>query len=447
MTDREWRNHVHEMIRQHQIHSVRVCVQDASNVARSRYVTAHQFLEQLEAGGFSFPSALFGFNVGAELVPGVGSEFREGFPSWRLVPDLGTFSVLPYAPGIARIIGDVYTLSHYPVLYAPRHVLRRILARISERGWRIRGSYEYEFYVFRKTDTGAWAPAWDGLQCFSETKQAEVEDLILSIVSALQEMGAGPEIANTEYGSGQFEVSNAPFWDIEIADMAFYYRSSIKEVLAKAGYRACFMSKPRSNMSGSGAHLHHSLFDHEGHNLFWDPEKPDGLSDLCRWFIGGQLEHASALAALACGTVNSYKRLQPHSFAPTTATWGYENRATMLRVPHFRGDNTRIENRLPGADADPYLTLAGIIAAGMDGIDKRIEPPPPVSNEDAYGAQFAQLPRTPEEGLRILRKDPWLREVLGSETIEALWALRYSDYTRFLSHVTDWELATYQDLF
>ncbi|WP_051343936.1 glutamine synthetase family protein [Alicyclobacillus herbarius] len=434
-------------MRDEQIQSVRVCVQDLANVARARYVTSRHFLDALEGDPLSFPSALFGLPASAQIVDGPGgASFADGFPSWPMFPDLSTFSVLPYAPGIGRVIADVVDSDGQPLPYAPRAVLRRVLERFAEQDWRVCGSYEYEFYLLQLED-GSWKPAWSGLQCFSEAAQAPMEPVLLDILQTLQELGAGPEVANSEYGSGQFEVSNAPFWDLEIADMAFYYRTSIREVAAKHGYRATFMSKPLTGMNGSGAHLHHTLYDAEGANLFADAKAPDGLSNLCRWFIAGQLAHAEAITAITCGTINSYKRMQPHSFAPTRACWGYEHRGAFIRIPRARGHSTRLENRVPGADADPYLTLAAILAAGLDGIERRLAPPPPVQVNPYTATDLPRLPRTFEQGLEVLQTDTWLQEVLGESTVHQLVSLREADYTAYQNTVTDWETRTYLDLY
>jgi glutamine synthetase len=207
------------------------------------------------------------------------------------------------------------------------------------------------------------------------------------------------------------------------------------------------MSKPVTTSSGSGAHMNHSLYSQGGENLFFDPDQSDGLSDLSRWFIGGQIAHAEALCALVNPTVNSYKRLQPYSFAPTTASWGYEHRGAMIRVPHKRGDATRLENRLPGADTNPYLTLAAILAAGLDGIRNRIEPPAPLVNQDAYTAEAKRLPRTLPTALQALAEDALFRTWLGEEFVHHFIALRQAEYERFHAHVTDWELKEYMDLF
>jgi glutamine synthetase len=260
-------------------------------------------------------------------------------------------------------------------------------------------------------------------------------------------MGAGPEVANTEYGSGQFEVTNSPFWGVEIADMAFFYRTSIKELLAKKGYSATFMSKPLANMSGSGAHMNHSLYDLEGNNLFYDSTREHGLSDLCLNFIGGQLRHAKALTALCNPTINSYKRLQPYSFAPNKTSWGYEHRSAMIRVPGARGEHTRLENRLPGSDTNPYITLAALLAAGLDGIKNKIQPLPPLQNMDAYSSDLERLPTSLPEALVELENDECFANILGKEFIDHYSTLRKSEWNRFLKAVTDWELKEYLPLF
>ncbi|KLU61991.1 glutamate--isopropylamine ligase [Peptococcaceae bacterium CEB3] len=451
MSVTDLRSHISQLIQERQIHTVRVVLHDPSNIQRARYVPVRYFLEQVIQGSLSYPSALFSMDTSASLVPDAGDGFAGGYPSWVMKPDLATFGIIPSSPGMAHVIADIYLPNGQPVPTAPRHVLRRVLADISEAGYRVYGAFEYEFYVFRTdgshTGMQGLEPIWNGLQCFSEVKQAEVEDIITSVMFALTDMGAGPEVANTEYGSGQFEVTNSPFWGLEIADMAFYYRTLIREVLQHKGYKVSFMAKPVTNMSGSGAHTHHSLFDHKGNNLFSDPEQPDGLSQLCRWFIGGQIQHARALSALCNPTVNSYKRLKPYSFAPTTVTWGYEHRGAIIRIPQHRGENTRLENRLPGADTNPYITLAAMLAAGMDGIRRQIKPPPPLLNQDAYASDFLGLPRSLPQALAALEEDTFFWETLGQDYLRHFISMRRKEWERYEAAVTDWEYKEYFDLY
>jgi glutamine synthetase len=438
--------HIQQLVREHQIHTVRMSLNDISNIARSRYIPVQKFLEMGTSGRISFPSVLFSMDTSESVHKKVGDGFCGGFPSWEMQPDYSTFGPLPYKSGIARLIGDLYNGDGTPVETAPRYVLKQVLEEYKKTGYLVYGAFEYEFYVFKETANGL-EPSWKGLHCFSETKQSQVEDIFVSLLKGLTDMGAGPEVANTEYGSGQFEVTHSPFWNLEIADMAFYYRTSIKEILHDKGFKTTFMSKPLNDMSGSGAHLNLSLHDDKSQNLFADASAPDGLSDLCRWFIGGQQRHARTLSALVNPTVNSYKRLQPYSFAPTTNTWGYEHRGAMIRIPKNRGVNTRLEHRLPGADTNPYLSLAAILAAGLDGIKNKIEPTPPLQNQDPYTSDFEPLPRSLWEALLELKRDTLFKEMLGESFIRDYLTLRQTECDRFLSHVTDWDLQEYLDIF
>lgn len=444
-------NHITQLLREKQIHTVRVSLHDPSNIQRTRYVPLRYFLEQVMHGSLSYPSALFSMDTSAKLLPEAGDGFDGGYPSWVLKPDLATFGILPSSQGMAHVISDIFLPDGQPVPTSPRHILRRVLNNLTEDGYRVYGAFEYEFYVFlgdgQRTGSSSLEPVWSGLQCFSEVVQAQVEDIITSVMFALTEMGAGPEVANTEYGSGQFEVTNSPFWGLEIADMAFYYRTIIKEILQRKGYKATFMSKPVSSSSGSGAHTHLSLFDQKGNNLFSDPHQPDGLSNLCRWFIGGQIRHAKALCALCNPTINSYKRLQPYTFAPTTVTWGYEHRGAMVRIPQYRGENTRLENRLPGADTNPYIALAAMLAAGLDGIRQQLDPPPALAKQDAYAQEFDRLPRSLPQALTALEEDEFFRETLGEEYLRHYILMRHAEWERYEAAVTDWEYKEYLDLY
>lgn len=441
------RNHITQLLREKQIHTVRVSLHDPSNIQRARYVPVRYFLEQvLQGSPLSYPSALFSIDTSARLLPEAGDGFTGGYPSWIMRPDLRTFGVLPFSSGMAHVIADIYLPNGEPVGTSPRQVLRKVLQELDKDGYQLYGAFEYEFYVFRE-DEKTLKPVWSGLQCFSEVKQAEVEDIITTVMFGLTEMGAGPEVANTEYGAGQFEVTNSPFWGLEIADMAFYYRTLIKEILHHKGYKATFMSKPVTTTSGSGAHTHHSLYNASGKNLFYDPQETDGLSKLCRWFIGGQIHHAQALCALCNPTINSYKRLQPYSFAPSTVTWGYEHRGAMIRVPQHRGEHTRLENRLPGADTNPYIALAAMIAAGLDGIRKKIDPPAALNNQDAYAKVFQSLPHSLPQALSALEEDSFFKQALGEEFLRHYLITRWSEWERFETTVTDWELREYLELF
>ncbi|WP_019123384.1 glutamine synthetase family protein [Brevibacillus massiliensis] len=447
MDEKDFQRYVQQLIQEQNIRTVRVAVTDNSNIPRSRFVPARFFLEKVMREGLTFPSALYSMDTSAELVEEAGDGYAGGYPSWLMKPDLSTFVVLPWANQTARVIADLFDCAGEPIVESPRYQLERVLRAYEEEGFRVRGAFEFEFFVYNKMTL---QPAWSGLNCYSDVVQAEVADILEDLQQGLSGIGAGPEVANTEYGSGQFEVTNSPFEGKAIADMAYFYRMGIKEILSQKGWQATFMSKPDERMSGSGGHFHLSLLDRQGRNLFYDQQSQDGLSALARWFIAGQIEHAAAVCALCNGTVNSYKRLVPGTFAPTHAAWGYEHRSAMIRIPFARGEaGTHLENRLPGADTNPYLAMAAILLAGLDGIRRRLEPPAAAVGVDLYRQPGGHrpLPARLDLAVEALLSNEWFTQFFGSRFIRHYASLRQNEWQRYQRSVSEWERNEYFHLF
>ena len=439
---------VRRLIDEHGITTVRVTFVDNSGVTRARNVTAATFARHGITDGIPYPSAMLSVDTGANFVVPAGAGFASGYPSWLMKPDPGTFTILPWVPGTAKIIADLYTLDGEVVEVAPRRVLQRIVEELRTEGYTTRGSSELEFYVFKSVEQGIPQPTWTGINCYAEVKQQQVDGILATLSANLDAIGLGVEEANTEYGPGQFEISSTHFAGVRAADMSVYYKMAVKELMFQQGYTATFMTKPLNGCSGSGAHFHHSLYDLGGKNAFADPDGEHGLSDVARWFIGGQLAHAGAVCALANSTVNSYKRLRPYTFAPAAACWGLENRMTLVRVPHARGQGTNLENRAPGADNNPYIMMAGIYAAGLDGIRRRIEPSHFIQGEDAYArADLPPLPTTLQEALAALRADEPLVGLLGQSWVDTYTALKGNEARRYNDFVSNWEVNEYLELF
>ncbi|MBE3591130.1 MAG: glutamine synthetase [Firmicutes bacterium] len=439
---------VRRLIEERGIRTVRVVFNDNTNVARARNIPAEAFLEDVIEHGVQYPSAMLSVDTSANFVLEAGGGWAGGYGSWLLRPDLETFTILPWAPGTARVIADLYDLDGNPVEIAPRRILSRVVEELRREGFTARAACEFEFYVFRRLAPDGYEPSWTGLNCYAEVKQAQVDDILNAISVGLNAIGLGIEAANTEYGPGQFEISMKHQPAVRAADHAMYYKTSVKELMQQKGYLATFMTKPLTGRSGSGSHLHHSLYRLDGTNAFYDPDAPDGLSDIARHFIAGELAHARAICALANPTINSYKRLRPYTFAPANVSWGYENRMCMIRVPKARGQGTHLENRLPGADNNAYHLLAAVLAAGLDGIRRKLEPPAPVVDRDAYAdASLPPLPQSLEEALDALNRDEVLVEMLGADFVRSYTALKNSELRRFRDHVTDWEVNEYAELF
>jgi glutamine synthetase len=252
------------------------------------------------------------------------------------------------------------------------------------------------------------------------------------------------------------EINFAPEMGIAAADQAFTFKNGVKEIAQRNGYLASFMTKPYGDQSASGCHFHHSLLDsHTGRNAFSSTEDPQALSDACRWWVGGQIKHAAALTALLSPTVNCAKRYKLYSFAPTNATWGLENRTVGLRIKAVKGEGAHVENRMPGGGSNPYLVMAGVLAAGLDGLRNYTEPPDAVEGI-AYGLpNVTDLPKRLEYSLDAFEADAELRSALGEEFTRLFTAVKRHeiqkartaipeyDQPAFLDTVTDWERAEY----
>jgi glutamine synthetase len=394
---------------------------DTHGISRSKLIPS-EHVERYAHDGLNFLLGQLGFDVQAGVAPGTGYLEELGFPDSRIFPDPATFRVLPWLDATARVLCEPRFYDGRPAGAAPRYVARRQIEVLRELGFRIRSGFEYEFYL-RERASGA--PPYPGIQIFATLRNEFDGAFTRQLIRDLRAVDVDIITSNAEYGPGQQEINFAPGWDIGAADAAFSFKQGVKEIARQHGYDASFMTKPFIDQSASGCHFHHALYRvDDDSNAFDDPSKPNGLSDVARQFIAGQLAHAPALTALFAPTVNCAKRYRLYSFAPTNATWGLENRTVALRIKGVRGANTHVENRIPCAASNPYLVIAGAIAAGIDGIRNKLEPPEPVAGM-AYGmAGVTDLPTTLGAALDALEADGVLRAALGEEFIKLFVAVK-----------------------
>jgi glutamine synthetase len=444
MENQSLRKSVLQKIQNENIKTIRVNLVDLTGISRTRNVPIETFVNRVMDNGIDYPSAMFFMDSSGKLVDD-GRGISSGFPSWVLMPDLSTFVTLPWAPGTAKVIADVIDQNGDYIPYSPRTKLKQVLKKLEEMGLTIKGSFEFEFYVF-KQEKNALLPILNSTNSYSEIDQIKVNDILLEIMDELNKMGSSPESGNTEYGTGQFEITHRPLQGINVADMAMYYRSVIKELLLLKGLKATFMSQPLADSSSSGGHLHLSLYNRKNRNEFYDANESNGLSNTLKKFLAGIIHHSLGMNALCNSTINSYKRLSYHYFAPKNITWGLDNRTTMLRIPRFRDQDTRFELRLPGADTNPYLTLAAVISAGIDGLENNYELPEMVSG-NAYEGNAPLLQTDLLHSLRDLEKSEFFGAIFGEELLSQYKLLRKSEYERYSKQITEWEINEYMDLF
>jgi glutamine synthetase len=440
-----------QRLREHGIEFIRFEQSDTHGISRSKTVPIKHF-EYFAQKGLNFLLGQLGFDAQAQVAPGTGYLEELGFPDSLIRPDLDTLQILPWASKTARILCEPYYLDGRPALAAPRLVVKQLLAELEGMGYRLLSGFEYEFYV---VDALTRQPPFPGIQIFATLRNNFNEALLYDILRHMMDMGVDIITANAEYGPGQLEINFAPAWGVTAADHAFTFKNGVKEIAQRHQMLASFMTKPQIDQSANGCHFHQSLWQGD-RNVFLDASSDDGLSDICRHFLAGQLVHAPAICALAAPTVNCAKRFKLYSFAPTNATWGIENRTTGIRVKATRNkESTHIENRMGCGASNPYLLMAACVAAGMDGLRNKLEPPAPVAGI-AYGMEgVLDLPTRLEDAVDALEQDAVMQGALGSEFVKLFVAVKrheinkakaaLSDYgtPEFSKRVNDWERNEY----
>jgi glutamine synthetase len=374
----------------------------------------------------------------------------------RLDPD--TYAVLPWSSAErrrARIFCDIFTPDDKPFEGDPRGVLKRLMAKIAERGWTYNIGPEPEFFLFKgENGHGVHPVPHDTGGYFDFSALDEAVRVRTELMDALRSMGLGVEVGHHEVALGQHEIDFRFADAVKAADNVLTLKYTVKAIAAKHGLIASFMPKPVFGINGSGMHCHQSLFDNSGENLFFDANDEYHISDCAYSFIAGQLKHARGLAALVAPTVNSYKRLVPGYEAPVYIGWAQINRSALIRIPRYtegRNKAMRAELRFPDPSSNPYLAFAGMLAAALDGIDNNLTPPKPLNNINLYHLEpkerkklgVGELPGSLAEALNELDKDKVLVEALGPVVYEAFSRAKWEEWDEYRIHVTDYEIERY----
>ncbi len=412
-------------------------------------VTPDFFLSHVARHGIEVCDYLLAVDVDMTPLPGYRfANWDQGYGDMVVRPDYGTARLLPWLPGTAMVIGDLTDEQGDPVAVSPRQILRAQLARAAERGLSVLAATELEFFLFKDSYEEAAAKGWQGLVPHTSTiedyqlLQTSREEYILGRVR--NEMLAADipvEFSKGEAGRGQHEVNVTYAGALETADRHLVFKNGIKEIAAQEGRAATFMAKWTMEDVGSSCHVHISLRDPATDSLLMaDPAHPMGLSETGRRFLAGQLRAARQLAWLAAPTVNSYRRYVPGSWAPTAVVWGEDNRTCGFRVVG-QGAGRRVESRIPGADVNPYLALAGAIAAGLYGIDHQLELGSPYPANAYMADDVPRIPSTLVEAVNELRHSEVAAEAFGDDVHHHLLNTAVQEWEASNRHVSDWELA------
>jgi glutamine synthetase len=440
------------MLNERGIEHVKVGVFDGDAILRGKYIHRDKFLSALDKG-LAFCDVVLGWDSNDQLIDNLKfTGWHTAFPDApiRVLPE--TRRDIPFEPKTALFLCEFAGRAE---AVCPRATLRRVLARAAAMGYSVSAAAEFEFFVFSETpesvrakhyqDLQPMTPGFFGYSVLRNTVHSGLYQELLDLSTAMRFPIEG---LHTETGPGVLEAALCHCEALEAADRAALFKTFTKVLAQRHGLMATFMAKWSNKYPGQSGHLHMSLQKRDGGSVFHDATKPHDMSDAMRWFVGGQQALMPELLSMVACTVNSYSRLIPGYWAPTSATWGVENRTTALRVIRGGPHSQRVEYRIAAADINPYLALAASIGSGLWGIEHRIEPDAPIA-ANAYALEHAperRLPGSLHEAAQRLMASSAARELFGAEFVEHHAATRQWEEREFRKAITDWELARYFEI-
>jgi glutamine synthetase len=442
------RKKILEQVQKDNIKFILLQFTDLFGIVKSLTIPVHRLPDSLEHGTWFDGSSIEGF-----------ARIHES--DMLLTPDITTYSIIPWLGSndgkTARFICDIYTPDGKPFEGDPRYILKRIIKEAHKMGLEYKVGPEMEFFLFKK-ENGKLQPLPHDNAGYFDLSMDQAYKIRENMVLTLKKFGIEVETSHHEVAQGQHEIDFKYDNALRTADNATTLRFVLKAIAQEHDLHATFMPKPIMGINGSGMHVHQSLFDISSQkNAFYDPNDKYRLSTTAYNFIAGQLDHIKAMSAILSPTVNSYKRLVAGYEAPVYISWARINRSALIRVPQYsegKEQSTRIELRSPDPSCNLYLTFAIMLTAGLDGIKRKLQPPPPVE-EDIYHFDDAQLhelnidtlPHSLWEALEYLKSDPVIRRGLGKHTFERYIEVKTKEWEEYHIQVTKWEIDKYLEIY
>ncbi len=443
---------------------IKIGAADIEGVYRGKRVAAQHFLNSLE-DGFAQCDVLFGWDIGEVVLPNLKfSNWERGFADIVMKPDLSTFAVEPWEDHVASAICDLWSEHGEQVTIAPRYVLQRVVERARAMGYEPLGAAELEFRFFRENmvslrdkDFGPnLTPLNPGFNCYSISQSSADEHLLGRIARMMRDRGIEIEGYNREHGPGMYEMNIRYAEAVSAGDDTMLFKNGVKEICHQLGLTASFMAKWNDQEDGSSGHSHMSLWDrNRERNVFWDEGAEGHMSQTMRQFLAGVLEKLPECMALYAPVINSYKRYVEGTWAPLNTTWGMDNRTCSVRIINVNRNAIRIENRVPGADANFYLVFAATLASGLYGIEHQLELPQRLDG-NAYDAEtvaraleaghIRQLARTLTAATDLLEQSDLAQEYFGPDFVEHYVATRRWEVSEYEKAVTNWDRKRYLEL-
>lgn len=443
--------HLRQRVQQGQIETVILGFTDHYGRMMGKRFDAEFFVDNADDGTHGCNYLL---TVDIEMNPTAGYKYANwelGFGDFHMVPDMTTLRIASWLDKTAMVLCDlVDDKAHAHVSVAPRSILQKQVAEVSAMGYSAMAASELEFFLFEDSYRQASDKHYDGLtpnswyiEDYHILQATRDEKFVAQARRHLKQSGIPVENSKGEWGHGQHEVNVHYAESLLMADRHAIFKQCLKEVADQLDMSVTFMAKPFHDQAGSSGHLHFSLWQ-DGQNAFVGDKAMGKVrgSDIFRWFLGGWMAHAAELMVFYAPTINSYKRFIDLSWAPTRIAWSYDNRTAGFRIVGS-GKSLRIENRIPGADCNPYLAYAASLASGLDGIRNRIEPPT-MFEGDIYAAQsLPRVPRTLEHAVDLFAGSAFAKQAFGAEVVEHYAHFFEKEVAAFNTSVTDWERARY----
>jgi glutamine synthetase len=438
-----------EAARKGEIDTVVACFPDMQGRLVGKRFQAEYFVDGAykETHGCDY---LLANDIDMEPVPGYAvANWEKGYGDFVMVPDLATLRRIPWLPGTALVLCDIVDHHHHqPVAHSPRAMLQAQIARLGAMGMSSYFASELEFYLFDETYESAEAKAWSGLKTagtyiqdyhvFQTTKE---EGVLRAMRNGLQGAGIPVENSKGEWGPGQEEINVRYADPLTMADWHVILKNGCKEIAYGLGKAITFMAKWRYDLAGSSSHIHTSLWDTAGKTpLFLDSNAEYGMSDLMRRFVAGQLAYAREITWFLAPYVNSYKRFQVGTFAPTRAIWSLDNRTAGFRLCGAESKAIRIECRVGGADLNPYLAFAALLAAGLAGIEQNLTLEPAYVGDAYQDKALREVPKTLREATELMKSSKMLRQAFGDGVIDHYVHTAEWEQFEYDRRITDWEL-------
>ena len=444
-----------QYVKDHPSGKVKIAFTDIDGVLRGKYVSTEKFLSTVK-GGAGFCDVIFGWDAADLSYDNVKyTGWHTGYPDAPARIDLATFRKIPWEGDVPFFLGDLVDVQNNPAYVCPRQLLHKVQRDAAGAGFTPYFSQEFEWFNYRETPQSAQeknfrnlTPLTPGMFGYSILRSSLNNPYFTDLFGLLKKFDVPLEGLHTETGPGVLEAAIQYSEITEAADRAVLFKTAVKEIGYRHGILATFMAKISETLPGCGGHVHQSLWDKSGkHNLFYDEKDKFGMSAIMKSYLAGQLHCLPHLLPMYAPTINSYKRLVEGAWAPTTLTWGIDNRTVALRVLCSGGKSSRLETRVIGSDANPYLAMAAALASGLYGISRKMELAQPPTQGNGY-RDFSNgvLPANLSDATQLMKSSDIAKEILGEKFVDHFTQTRTWEWRQSLKAVTDWEYKRYFEI-